>query len=222
MAYCGTDCCSANVEGKKTAVTLVCRSWGCDDCAPERKKQLFMKAKSGQPNIFLTLTSRVTASLTPEQAAKDLVWAYRTWRRQLERKNKNLKLEFIAVFEATKAGWPHLHILIRGKYIERWWISQQMERLTNSPEVDIRAIRNRKGMAAYLMKYIRKAPAKFGTLKRYWCTPGWELGSKIKGRVKQNWTREGMTISQWANMWSKWGYSITWDGLSKVLAEKPP
>src|SRR5450830_679277 len=109
MAYCGEHCASSTIAGTKTAITLRCRSWCCAECAPERKKQLFMKAKSGQPNIFLTLTSRVTDSITPVEAAKDLVWAYRTWRRQLKHANPNLKLNFIAVFEATKAGWPHLH-----------------------------------------------------------------------------------------------------------------
>lgn len=35
---------------------MPCRSWGCDYCRPNRRRQLIARAASGQPNKFLTLT----------------------------------------------------------------------------------------------------------------------------------------------------------------------
>jgi hypothetical protein len=222
MAYCGEHCCSATIEGVKTAVTLRCRAWTCPDCAPERKTQLWMKLKSGKPDRFLTLTSRVVDSITAEQAAKDLVRAWRLIRRSLKHANPNLKLNFMAVFEATKAGWPHLHILIRGPYLVQFWLSKQMERLTDSPHVDIRKVHNGSGAASYVSKYIGKAPGKFGTLKRYWCTPAWELDSKIKGRVKQQWSMQRMTLAKWCDMWRSNGGEIKMRSIYKAEARPPP
>jgi hypothetical protein len=181
-----------------------------------------MKAKSGKPDRFLTLTSRVVDSITAEQAAKDLVRAWRLIRRSLKHANPKLKLNFLAVFEHTRAGWPHLHILIRGPYLDWWWLSRQMERLTDSPRVDIRKVHNGQGAARYMAKYIGKAPGKFGTLKRYWSTPTWELDSKIKGRIKVQWCNEKMTLDHWCEMWTRNMWTVERTSHDKAEARAPP
>ena len=222
MTYCGERTLASTVEGVKTAITLRCRSWGCADCAPQRKRQLVAKGISGSPNRLITLTSRHRKDQTPEDAAKALVRAWRIIRSTIKKKNPREKVEFLAVFEETKTGWPHLHILVRSAWLDQRWLSAQMARLTDSPIVDIRAVHNQRGVASYVSKYIGKAPGKFGTLKRYWTSQAYELINKIAGRKKVTWSIEKMSLAQWANMWSRFGFVIEWHSTQKVTASKPP
>lgn len=81
---------------------------------------------------------------------------------------------YLCVLEATKGGWPHLHILWRGRYIPQAWLSEQMERHTQSPVCWIEKINNPETRAGYVAKYCGKEPHKFGTLKRYWQTKNYQ------------------------------------------------
>lgn len=81
---------------------------------------------------------------------------------------KEKRIEFLAVFEATKLGWPHLHILCRSKWIDYHWLSDQMRKRLNSPMVNVQRITNPAKAAGYVAKYCGKAPHKFGDCKRYW------------------------------------------------------
>jgi hypothetical protein len=222
MAYCGERTLATTLEGVKTAISLRCRSWGCKDCAADRQRQLIAKALSGNPNRMITLTSRRRQDQTPDDAAKALVRAWRIIRRTIKKHNPKEKVEFLAIFEHTKTGWPHLHILVRSAWLDQHWISAQMSRLTDSPIVDVRAVKSKKGAAHYVAKYIAKGPGKFGTLKRYWTSQAYELINAIKDRKKATWFIEKMTLPQWANMWSKFGFSITWQSTTRVEAHKPP
>jgi hypothetical protein len=84
-------------------------------------------------------------------------------------------LNYLCVFETTKAGTPHLHILTRGSYIAQRWLSSMMKKLADAPIVDVRRVRNKREAAAYVAKYISKAPQRFHGCKRYWRTQRWEL-----------------------------------------------
>lgn len=80
----------------------------------------------------------------------------------------NGKLPFMAFFERTEAGWPHLHILCTANWIDQAWLSAQTAELLNSPIVDVRRIRTVRGVASYVTKYVTKSLVKFDTLKRYY------------------------------------------------------
>ncbi|MEE8540002.1 MAG: hypothetical protein V3S54_09300 [Woeseiaceae bacterium] len=81
----------------------------------------------------------------------------------------NLKaLPFLAVFEKTKRGEPHLHILLRTVYLDQAWLSDQMKELIGAPIVDIRSLTSAAKIANYVTKYIAKDPHKFIGTKRYW------------------------------------------------------
>jgi hypothetical protein len=90
----------------------------------------------------------------------------------VQRKNPPA-LPYFAVVERHKSGRPHLHILLRCDYIPQPWISRQMQRLAGSPVCDIRAVQGTKQAAAYVAKYIGKAPAKFGNSRAYWYSANW-------------------------------------------------
>lgn len=222
MAYCGEHTLQHKDQQSITAISLRCRAWTCGDCAPDRRVQLIAKAKSGNPNRLLTLTSRRRKDQTPEDAAKALVRSWRLIRRIIKRQNPRERVEFLAIFEATKLGWPHIHILVRSEWLDHHFIRAQMARLTDSPVIDIRAIKNAKGAAHYVAKYTSKGAAKFGTLKRYWTSKSYELSKWVKPKSPHGWDRQDFPLAQWSNMWSKFGYSITWQSAYKVLAEKPP
>lgn len=155
-------------SGFSDVVTLHCNSWGCPICRPRRKRRLVMQAKAGKPNTFLTLTVNPAIGLSPVHRAKMLARAFRLVRLRAMRRYGYRRLPFICVFEQTKEGEPHLHALMRCKWIDQRWLSKQMDELIGAPVVDIRRVTSARGIANYVAKYIGKAPHRFGTTKRYW------------------------------------------------------
>lgn len=157
------------------AVTLKCRSWTCELCQPDRKRDLIALAKGGRPKVFITLTVNPARSADPVARARVLVKAWRLIVKRAKKRHGYKKLPYFCVFEATKAGEPHLHILADVPWLDQKWLSRQMADIAGAPIVDIRKIRSPSHIAHYVAKYIGKAPQKFGTLKRYWYTRGWEV-----------------------------------------------
>lgn len=161
-------------DGSLTVVRpLRCKCWGCDHCKHDRARDLYFKALRGDPRIFLTLTMRKGQYPTPEAQAEAFVSGFRMLRQFLCRHLKRKKIDFIAIFEKHDSGWPHLHILLRGGYIDhrlirRWWKSK-----FNSFQIDIKLAKNGAQAARYVTKYVSKHPTAFGTLKRYWSSQGW-------------------------------------------------
>lgn len=160
---------------KTTAICLKCRSWTCEHCRPERRRQLMAQAASGAPNRFITLTINPREPGTPDEHLKMLSHAWRVIVQRLRRRNPKKAIEYLAVVEATKRGEPHLHILFRGPFVKQSVLSTWMNELTGSPIVDIRRIKNTREVVRYVAKYITKQPAQFGTSKRYWQSTNYQL-----------------------------------------------
>ena len=157
------------------AVTLRCRSWGCELCQPRRKARLIYLARSGQPQTFITITVNPAEGESQVDRARTLVKAWRLIVKRAKRQYGYKHIAYLCVFEATKKGEPHLHILSTVRWIDQKWLSRQMQEIANAPIVDIRKVRSGAHVAFYIAKYIGKAPHRFGTLKRYWHTKGWDL-----------------------------------------------
>jgi len=155
-------------DGWGIAIPLLCRSWGCDYCNPIRKRQLVDLAKSGQPNRLVTITVSPAVGVSAADRAQRLAAAWRRVVQRWRRLNQTQELEYLAVFEATKRGEPHLHVLCRSGYIAQRWLSVQMRELLGSPIVDVRRIHSARHAALYVSKYVGKAPHHFATCKRYW------------------------------------------------------
>ena len=171
-----TDLTLVNVQPDQVRVMpLKCRCWSCDLCQPMRKAQLVAQALNGQPNTFITLTSNPRVGKSPEFRARLLVKAWRKIRRAARKKYGYKSLPFMAVFEATKTGEPHLHILAYVKWIDQSWLSSQMKQHTNAPIVDIRRIQDQGRAAHYVTKYIGKEPHHFKGTKRYWTSLDWQV-----------------------------------------------
>lgn len=184
------------------------------------------EACGGQPTKFITLTIRRNEEPEPNLAAKKLARAWRCVRLAIMRRYKWKKLPFFAVFERHKSGWPHLHILARCGYIDQAFISAQMQRLLNSPIVSIEAINNHSKIAGYVAKYLGKDPYKFGTSKRYWQSPDYDLRPEPERRPPlppgEGWQYETMDLHQWAHVYEVMGWSVEWHGSCKVSARSPP
>ncbi len=156
-----------------TVSPLRCKCWKCSHCVAFKQKELWWKAFKGDPRIFLTLTMKPQPGATPESQAAEFVTGWRMLRQFLCRHLKRKSITFLAVFEAHESGWPHLHILLRGGYIDhrlirRWWHSK-----FKSHQIDIRLAKNKRQISSYISKYVSKAPKGFGSLKRYWCSKDW-------------------------------------------------
>ncbi len=181
---------------------------------------------SGAPNTFLTLTSRRRDGLTADQAALALTRAWRLIRLRLMRRSGMKRLPFVAVMEATKAGWPHLHILLRSIWLDAKLISSWMDELTDSPVIDIQRIDNRKRVNAYVSKYCGKAAHKFGTAKRYYKTPDYDLRSEDEKRKfkkeRGGWEVDRLSINKIALWMTEVHWVIEWESSSRFVATIPP
>lgn len=172
---CGEASLVNNESRIGLAIPLRCRCWTCEECAPRRKREVQALALAGRPNTLITLTAGPGAGATSAHAAQRLVASWRRIRRDLHEQKEPRAPPFLAVFEATQKGRPHLHMVARVEWIAQSWLSDRMDELARSPIVDIRRIHNPRMAAGYVAKYLGKAPYRFKGCKRYWRSLDWVL-----------------------------------------------
>ena len=123
----------------------------------------------------------------PGPAAREMTKHWRAARRSIEAHYGGVKGEYLTVVEATKRGWPHLHVLTTRRWIDQRWLSELWERLTGAKIVDIRRVVNARMQASYVAKYLGKAPHRFLNCKRYYFTRGY-LPKNDKPKSALDWT----------------------------------
>lgn len=187
MTVCGGWSAEKHCGTHTRIITLHCRSWSCVDCMPLRLSKLKKQAVGGDPSTFLTLTVNPNHGQSPAERARELVDAMRIMLKRARRKFTKRTIEYLAVFEETKRGEPHLHMLLRAPYIPQKWISEQMDELIKAPIVDIRQVKSARLVARYVAKYVAKGPKSFGTLKRYWMTRGYDMSALPKVKRDEEW-----------------------------------
>lgn len=126
-------------------------------------------AKDNDPRILRTINA-LAAEIAHKQRERD-----RKLRRivAIDDRRNDTTWRYFAFLERTERGEPHLHILIRSRYIDQRWISMQMAELLNSPVCWIQAIAETEKAVSYASKYVGKEPAQFGKGKRYWRSRSW-------------------------------------------------
>lgn len=211
------DWCLVKASGAVTTVLpLYCNSWTCEVCAPRRKRRLVMQAKSGRPNTFLTLTVNPAVGTSPDDRAAGLARAWRIIRKRAMRRYGYRRLPFIAIFEATKRGEPHLHILCRVKWLDQRWLSNQMRELMAAPMVDIRRIHGQRQIANYVAKYVGKDPHRYGMTKRYWTSQDWTRWRQDRDEANEpeelGWQIVKMRMNKFVEMMTVWGWEGTLEG----------
>jgi len=200
-------------DGQARATILRCKSWNCEHCFEARKARLIAEAASGEPERLITRTMRPSADETPDSQAVILAHAWRKLARKIVEHGWCDKLSYFCVFEAHESGWPHLHILQRGGYIDWKWLSKEWTKLTGSPGVDIRKIYDAKQCAGYVAKYIGKNPHRFEGVKRYWSTRDWDRSGWEKpddcGAWSKTWETRDCTLAELRERWTE-TYPYTW------------
>lgn len=168
MTFCRDQCIVKTEDGAHDIHPLKCKCWSCEDCRPDRIKRLTYEARRGNPTLFITITSKNVPAGDPSAAAREMVRAWRIIRAE-HMKAKGLDaLPFLAVFEETKRGWPHIHIVARCKWLDQGWLAKRMGELTGSPICWVERLTSARKVAKYVTKYIGKNPHRFNGTKRYW------------------------------------------------------
>lgn len=171
---CGTQFLYSKTANAARLIQLRCRSWTCPKCRPRRQRQLRWQALSGKPRTFITLTCKPDLFESPGDAARAMTKAWRELRRRIERLYGGKKGEYLTVVEATQRGWPHLHVLTTRPWIDQRWLSRIWEELTGAKIVHIERVKHESRAAAYVAKYLGKAPHRFLNCKRYYFTRGYK------------------------------------------------
>lgn len=194
------------------ATLLRCKRWSCELCNPFNHRRIKRAAREGLPTTFLTLTVNPSRYATPDEAARDLKNAWLNLRRRMQRSFGMERPPFIAVFEATKKGWPHLHILMRCRFIPQRWFSAAMRDMIGAPIVDVRFIQDVGRVAAYVAKYISKAPEAFAHCKRWWRSKDYQ----VEKDECEPFRRFGQFVEQYEGSITDWLWRTFGGGVSIV------
>jgi len=141
--------------------------------------------------------------------------------KRIRRRQDVPTFEYVAIFEATQQGFPHLHLLARTSWIPERWLSNQWAELTASPIVDIKPISGPAQTAAYVAKYVAKGPAPFGSLKRYRFSAHFRqtLPSSETAHLEEPmvWKIVPKPLSEIAQDWLDAGFEVTWLNAGMIL-----
>lgn len=176
MSFCGErSVVKSGYDGTEIA-TLLCKRWSCPVCEPRNAARLRADIKAGHPTKFVTLTCRPPGDRTPEEQAR---WMKERTRRLFElwrRKHPRAVVEWLAVVEAHKSGWPHIHVAARAPFLVKEELSALWRELTGSYVVRIMKVRRQRGFARYLAKYLTKGSQVDAWGKRHWRSRGYLFG----------------------------------------------
>jgi len=145
-------------DGRRLAMPIPCRRWDCERCAPRMRKKLRRRLINGEPTALVTLTLR-----RPEPGGQTAAFhaasiAVHALVKRIRRAYPLPRFEYALIWERTKKGTPHAHLLIRGPYIPQRWLSRAWSELTGAQIVDIRRVQSRAQVANYVTKYLSKGP----------------------------------------------------------------
>ena len=210
MGYCQVNSLLVKYDPGIKINPLRCKRWACADCRPLRHSRLKKEARRGSPNTFITLTVNPAWGNDRDHRARALVEAWRRTRRKAQDHWGNRTIPFLAVFEETENGEPHLHIIARSSWIPQRWLSDQIKAEIQAPIVNISRIKSQRQVSRYVAKYISKAPEKYPGTKRYWRSLDYFVKEKEQfdpqdGRIGKPWFAFG-TPEEIAKEWEIIGY----------------
>ena len=126
------------------------------DKARRRRGRGYQRIMSG---LRLGGNLRLITLTTSEEswaAGKNIQRSFRALVMRLRR--RSMCTGYVRVIEFTKAGLPHYHVIMRGRYIPQSYLSRLWQAIHLSRVVDVRAIRRKGSAASYLAKYLGKDP----------------------------------------------------------------
>ena len=223
---CGAWCAVNTLEdGSQVAVPISCRSWDCADCAKKNKRRLLRRLRYAEPNLFATLTTSERTASTPEEAFTRanaaLPILFKRWRRY----RPGMRLDYFLVWERTKRGWPHIHLLLVAPRVAKRWLSRQWLELTGCYIVDLQPLGSVEHAASYLAKYLTKDPQVPAGFRRWRRTAGFFQTAKepppFKLPTAGAWKIMPGSVRSQALIWFNEGLAINWerDGMLRARAD---
>ncbi len=133
---------------------LRCKSWVCPHCRISKGLKAIAQIVSGAPDRFLTLTCNPARHSSKQATIAELKPKFRLLAKAIRKRYGSF--EYVLVWELTKRGWPHLHVAVRGPYIDQRWLSAYWCGLTGAKIVHITKVRSHQHAAKYMSKYLLK------------------------------------------------------------------
>lgn len=184
MSLC-TDFCLVNANQQRGTVTgLKCKRWQCSICQPLNRWKVMQLAKRGAPNLFMTLTVSHKKYSSPDEMACDMRRGLVLLRRKIADRWGVENIPFFVVFEKHKSGWPHMHLLLRGPYLHQAVLLGMWRSIMGDAGVNVKEIRKKEAVLAYVVKYIGKDLQKFEGCKRYWRSQNYEMEKEVFEKAK--------------------------------------
>lgn len=207
------------------ARVLRCKRWSCEICHNYNRMKVMHAARRGQPNLFMTLTCNPANFSSPDEAARDMKRGLSALRRRIARRWKVKNIPFIVVYEKTKKGWPHMHLLMRAPFMH-WKVLRAMwQEISGAHQVDVRFIRKATQVLFYVTKYIGKELHAFEGCKRWWRSHNYE---ELKDEpwadpgLGGEWRKEFTTLDRWVDQLITAGAIIVKRERLKVFWLRPP
>lgn len=175
----------------------------------------------------MTLTVNPAWLDDPATRARALRDAFQKLIKRIKRKYRYKVVPYLAVFERTKRGEPHLHVLMRCKWIDQRWLSRQMDDMIHAPIVDIRRCTDANHYSAYIAKYVGKDPEAFKGCKRYWTSRDWSLrpcgDDAAETQSAGVWEVRECTLEAYADMMTALGHDVSYSPTRiDIKLHKPP
>lgn len=116
---------------------------------------------------LLTLTCNPSAHKSHSAAFAAMSIGVNRLVKRIRRQWPKAEVQYFLIWERTKKGWPHAHLLLRAPFIPQAWLSHHWAELTGAPIVDIRKLDSSDAVIAYVAKYLTKDPSVPPGMKRY-------------------------------------------------------
>lgn len=228
MATCGSWSVCRYDKASWTAFPLRCRRWDCPSCAP-RQKRRFLKALSlTHVDALLTLTCNPQHYANPDAAFRHMSRQLPNLMKRLRRQLPRAGLQYVVIWESTKRGWPHAHVLLRGPYLPQRLVSHIWDSLAFSRIIDIRRVHRPEDVRSYVGKYLVKQPAvppgyrRFRSSEDFWQTE--PPNRHHRPDPNTPWSVQRLSLGELSHRWAAWGFQVTLEmGYSLVASRtKPP
>lgn len=208
-----------------------CKKWACPPCAKRKARKLARLLSRAPANKFITLTQKAHEYETQREAFRRIGRNFHAFVKRLRREYGKENFEYIRVYETTKRGQPHIHVLADCPYISQKYLSEVWEEVSGAKIVDIRRIHNQSAVKSYLSKYLSKGAEMPDNIRRY--SISWRMAKKIGQDVeeispdKPHWSWIPGTIGSQVSSYEQNGWNvlilnprllIAWDANSPPVA----
>lgn len=213
-------------RGEVVCCKLYCKRWDCESCGRYKTARFIKRVLTRKPTTMMTLTCNPSLYDSWEDAFHAMSLAVNKLFKRLRRRFPRADIEYVLVWEQTKAGWPHIHALLVLPFLPQAVLSKLWFELTGAPIVDIRACDSAKQGARYVAKYLAKEVAAPARCKRYRFSYHWpKLERKVPLRDLLNTSKfspDNYPLEHLAERLQQIGWLLDYMSPGVLIARPPP